>query len=225
MAIFKLGAIVTEVAGSIGGTVLKRGANNYVMQNKPLKASKQNLLSNNRLGAIGQIFSLWNYLSDSEREAWNLQATMQTFPNKFGDAKYLTGRQLFSKVNISGIVSGNQVIDPTGYNKITPSIVFSLALILWEDSILLITLDLGTPTAFVQLSAEFSKNNLPSASFTTRKTFFAGEFSDAVAQNVGPALFAEYPFLDSSYNLRIYASTVNEFNYPSPQIFTTPVSE
>lgn len=98
MATFKLGALITEIKGSISGTTLKTFRGSNVMYNKQ---KRQNLSKNNinsKSFKNGYFFQLWNSLSSSEKNDWIIEASKYQFPDKFGDLKYLTGRQFFIKM-------------------------------------------------------------------------------------------------------------------------------
>ena len=97
MAKFILGAIITNIAGSIGGTTLKRARNGFVMMNKTKGASKNRLLSNPAVTQLASIFRRWSYLSQINIDSWNALAQELWFPDKFGNLKNLTGRELFIK--------------------------------------------------------------------------------------------------------------------------------
>jgi len=98
MAVAKLGAIVTQIAGSIGGTQFRRGRNALVMSNKSRGLSKNLALQNRQIQLFNKMSNEWDGLSESDRDAWALAAATFQFPDRFGTLKYLTNRQLFFKL-------------------------------------------------------------------------------------------------------------------------------
>ena len=48
---------------------------------------------------VGNIFRSWYNLTESEREQWAYNASIYPLKDKFGNTKYLTGRQLYTKLN------------------------------------------------------------------------------------------------------------------------------
>ena len=61
MATFKLGAIITDIAGSIGGTTLKRNGSYKVIMNKSSGSAYSPLLQNRALSYLGSIFKAWAF--------------------------------------------------------------------------------------------------------------------------------------------------------------------
>ena len=111
MAKFILGAIVTDVAGSIGGTTLRRGVRGHSMYNKQPKKISQSITNNVMRLKIGQVMRNWSLLDLENQTLWNNQAQNFTFPDKFGNQVKLTGRQLFIKLNSQMLVFGDEKPD------------------------------------------------------------------------------------------------------------------
>ena len=99
MAVIKLGSIVTDIAGSIGGTTFRRTSTGHAAYNKQGRQVKSAFAKASRKNELGNIFSSWYNLTDNEREQWALNASTYPLKDKFGNAKYLTGRQLYTKLN------------------------------------------------------------------------------------------------------------------------------
>jgi hypothetical protein len=99
MATIKLGAIVTDIAGSVGGSTFRRGSNFIALYNKQRRQIKSVASPFSRLGALSNVVKTWSYMEETDRESWRLVAGDYRFPDKFGDDKILTARQLFTKLN------------------------------------------------------------------------------------------------------------------------------
>lgn len=99
MAVIKLGSIVTDIAGSIGGTTFRRTSTGHAVYNKQGRQVKSAFAKASRKNELGNIFSNWYNISESEREQWAINASTYPLKDKFGNTKYLTGRQLFTKLN------------------------------------------------------------------------------------------------------------------------------
>ncbi len=99
MAVIKLGSIVTDIAGSIGGTTFRRTSTGHAVYNKQGRQVKSAFAKASRKNELGNIFSNWYNLSDREREQWAKNASTYPLKDKFGNTKYLTGRQLYTKLN------------------------------------------------------------------------------------------------------------------------------
>ena len=99
MAVIKLGSIVTDIAGSIGGTTFRRTSTGHAAYNKQGRQVKSAFAKASRKNELGNIFSNWYNLSEREREQWAINASTYPLKDKFGNTKYLTGRQLYTKLN------------------------------------------------------------------------------------------------------------------------------
>lgn len=99
MAVIKLGSIVTDIAGSIGGTTFRRTSTGHAVYNKQGKQVKSAFAKASRKNELGNIFSSWYNLTENEREQWAINASVYPLKDKFGNTKYLTGRQLYTKLN------------------------------------------------------------------------------------------------------------------------------
>lgn len=98
MAVIKLGMLVSEIAGSIGGTTFRRYRGGTQMMNKNFGGSKAKQLSNPALTQMIGIANNWTALDSLVKEKWNTEALNFTFPDKFGNPKNLTGFELWIKL-------------------------------------------------------------------------------------------------------------------------------
>ena len=106
MAVIKLGSIVTDIAGSIGGTTFRRTSTGHAVYNKQGRQVKSAFAPASRKNALGNIFASWYLLSESEQNQWNTNASKYPLKDKFGNTKYLTGRQLYTKLNAQLLPAG-----------------------------------------------------------------------------------------------------------------------
>ena len=109
MAVIKMGALVTEIAGSIGGTTFRRFRGSFVMYNKSVGGSMNKLLTNQRLQYLAWLSKQYNLLSTSDRETWATETVKYTFPDKFGNSRILSPKDFFVKMN------GNLSVIPEYY--------------------------------------------------------------------------------------------------------------
>lgn len=113
MANIKLGAIITDIAGSVGGTTFRRTPNGIIIYNKQGTQIKSAFAKNSVKNKLGAILGAWNNLGETEKNFWIDKATLYTFPDKFGTLKNLTGRQFYTKLNSQLIpVLGVPLQDP-----------------------------------------------------------------------------------------------------------------
>lgn len=99
MAVIKLGSIVTDIAGSIGGTTFRRTSTGHAVYNKQKRQVKSAFAKASRKNQLGNIFSSWYNLTEKVRNQWAYNASIYPLKDKFGNTKYLTARQLYTKLN------------------------------------------------------------------------------------------------------------------------------
>ena len=115
MAVIKLGSIVTDIAGSIGGTTFRRTSTGHAAYNKQGRQVKSAFAKASRKNELGNIFSSWYNLTDNEREQWAYNASIYPLKDKFGNTKYLTGRQLYTKLN-SQLLPANETSNVNSFD-------------------------------------------------------------------------------------------------------------
>lgn len=151
MASIKLGAIITDIAGSIGGTTFRRTPRGIIAYNKQGTQIKSAFAPNSVKAQLGDIFRRWALLTESEKTFWNEQAAIYQFPNKFGALVNLTGRQFFTKLNAQLIPTGTSVEANTFDPVIEPG-YFSHVVADWGTDTLTLYFSLNMPSTFVLVS-------------------------------------------------------------------------
>lgn len=99
MANIKLGAIITDIAGSVSGSTFRRTPAGTILYNKQGTQIKSAFAQASVKNQISNIFRGWNILDLATREQWGVNALLYPVKNKFGENKFLTGRQLYTKLN------------------------------------------------------------------------------------------------------------------------------
>jgi hypothetical protein len=217
MAKFILGGIVTNIAGSVGGTTLRRVPNGFSMYNKAKGTSQARLLLNPRVPQIANIFQRWASLTDTERAGWNAQALLVTFPDKFGVAKNLTGRQLFSKANIQLLPDNSTVNDSTGFTTTTPDYTLDGIVMNVDDGILTATVSPLAGAVTLLFSVEISNKQIYQPVFKSRKVILSTVASVAPeVVNLEPFILANFPYLAVGMWIVVYVQAINEFGMVSP---------
>jgi len=109
MASIKMGAIVTDIKGKLGGHCFQKGNQSRVLKTnvvtKRVQSKWTRLLGSN----ITTVRTAWNGLSESERENWNITAVNFFFKNGFGDTLKYNGYQFFLKLNSNNLKSGQEL--------------------------------------------------------------------------------------------------------------------
>ena len=216
MAKFVLGGIVTNIAGSVGGTTLRRVPNGFSMYNKIKGASVSKLLQNARVPQIANIFQRWALLSDSERSGWNATALTVTFPDKFGVAKNLTGRQLFSKVNIQGLPANITVSDSAGFTTDVPEFTLVQAVVQNDLSDLIIDITGDIADTRLLVSIEISNKQIFQPTFKSRKVIANLTVSPPDSPSIISEVLENYPYYNAAMYAIVYIQAVNAFGILSP---------
>lgn len=220
MAKFILGSVITNIAGSVGGTTFRRVPNGFSMFNKIKGTSKSRLLQNSRIPQIGAIFQQWSLLDSSMRDAWTATAGTVTFPDKFGTPKNLTGRELFSKANIQSLPTGFPVTNPTGFTTVTESFVLdSFDFSLTEEQFP-VTFSGITATAVVMLSAEVVNKKILQPTFKSRKVFIVLDVDVDGSFDVKAEFLAQFPYFQNGMSVALYAQAINTYGMISPYQFS-----
>lgn len=115
MATFKLGAIITDIQGSIAGTTIRRTPNGHIMYNKQGTQIKSAFASASQKNNLGNIFRQWCELDKNTKDKWAENALLYPVKDKYGGGKFLTGRQLFTKLNAQLLVMG-ETSDENDFN-------------------------------------------------------------------------------------------------------------
>lgn len=113
MAIAKLGGIVTDMRGSIGGTTFRKIKGTTQVYNKSSGAAKSSIKLTDGFLFLQNINKGWVALTDAERDQWNLEGQRFFRVNRFGDSIAYTGRQLYTAVRYNNYWTGLNVTDPT----------------------------------------------------------------------------------------------------------------
>ena len=216
MATFKLGAIITDIAGSIGGTTLKRNGPYKVMMNKSSGSAYSSLLQNRALSYLGSIFKAWAFLDASVKEAWNNAALSFTFPDKFGTLRNLTGRQLFIKLNSQRYAYDSTVVDPFMLDSTLPPFLFKDAFkVPGANQLFLQIFCEDTSTITYSVMAEVSLNSLHAPTFVSRKVFTHVVFQGNGITDIYTPFVANFPYYKETYKARLYICQLNSSGFKS----------
>lgn len=216
MAIIKLGAIVTVIKGSIGGTAFKVQRGTQVMYRKSNGTSRSKLLQNNRLNFARSIFQRWTFLSTTDKNDWNDLATTILFPDKFGVQVNLTGRQLFTKVNIN-LQGISYYPNPTEFfTTDIPFLEISAAEIDLTAETFTITVDRMTLSdVYIISQFEVLNSPLPAPVFSTRKQIQVELNSGAGTYDIWPEFMAAFPHFSATSNVRGYFTFMSVYGLRS----------
>lgn len=201
MAVAKLGAIFTNMAGSIGGTTVRRTATGLSLSNKNMGGSKTKRRNNNQLLGFSWIFQQWKLLSEDQRQAWKEFALTKTYPDKFGDPKHLTPRQMFTRCNTALTVVGAYSASPNPLLSEKAEFTHEVAANSFGDSDITIKIDNITVENYFLIGFEAS----PFPIFSNRMNLKTEKWSvsdNSTDMNIFPQILAKYPNIQPGWNVR-----------------------
>ncbi len=106
MARIQLGALITDISGSIGGFTFQKNRSGRIIRSRggTFKSStpKQTISQSAHTTAIAR----WMELSFAEKELWNLFAIANTKVDKFGNVRTLSGLNWFESINATRLCFG-----------------------------------------------------------------------------------------------------------------------
>lgn len=216
MATFKLGAFVTDISGSIGGTTFKRGTGNRIILNKTRGASRNKLLSNPALQKNTALFRKWALTSAQEKSEWATLALNFLFPDKYGVPKHLTGRQLFNKLSIQLSVAGLTIENPSEISNNIPELFLSNFNISATDYTTELLAFVNPSQGIYLVQLEVSLEILKAPTFTRRQIIFFAFANAGANLNIRQALLTRYPYINAQYAVRAYVTMMNESGFRGP---------
>lgn len=139
MALIQLGANITGISGKQGGTVYSRNRFGAYTRNKTIPVNVSNTKTSLVRDNFRSAASKWKTLTSVERTSWNNFAANYTYTNVFGEAKKLTGFQLFvggqSRLHYMGIAPSDLLVNSVP----SQSGVINAQEFVWDGTGLLIT--------------------------------------------------------------------------------------
>ena len=111
MAKIKLGAIVTEISGKLGGHVFAKNRGGAYMRTKSTPTNPQTSYQMAVRALFAYISGLWSALTDAQRESFRSKVEGFATTNIFGDVKNPSGKTLHQKLNQNLLNSGQTKVD------------------------------------------------------------------------------------------------------------------
>ena len=89
--------LVTEIAGSIGGTTFQRNAYGFTIKNKPNMVNAKKPLQNTRKTSFASTSQKWRGLTQTQRDLWIALSLSQPVPSRLNPNSNLNGFNLFCR--------------------------------------------------------------------------------------------------------------------------------
>lgn len=156
MALFKTGAIVTDVKGKSGGTLFNNGKYGPYISNQSRKVGNAQFQNQQQRGRYRQVANLWSSLTAEQRQSWVEGARQETYVDKLGNVRHYQPRELFFERNLNlAIVDQPMVIIFNNNYSYSYRVTANLSIIDYSSS-LINSLYTYTPNNQTQLTAVFS---------------------------------------------------------------------
>jgi hypothetical protein len=110
MAKFKVGQVVADIKGLVGGTVFASNkGGNYIRRYK--KPTNKNSVKQQAVRlAFGAMTGQWRLLTEAERQSWIEGAINFPYTDSLGESRIYSGQQLFNKLNNTLTQAGEQTL-------------------------------------------------------------------------------------------------------------------
>lgn len=111
MAKFTPGAIISEIRGTIASTTFSKNAAGAIIRNRVVPINRNSTVQNNQRQTFSNISSSWRGLTQAERNSWIAAAADFPYQDSLGQTKFLSGAQLYEKLNLNLALIGGTPID------------------------------------------------------------------------------------------------------------------
>ena len=139
MAKIKMGALMTDIRGSAGGSVFAKNGGGSYMRNKVTPLNPKSSAQSEVRAMFGKITQGWSQLTQEQRDAWNAAVVNYAQTDVFGDNQTLSGKALYQQLNQNILlVRGSLITEPpvsqnvaslsdfsVSYNGATPALSLS----------------------------------------------------------------------------------------------------
>ena len=215
MAKFILGSIITDIAGSIGGTTLRRSQTGHIMYNKQGRQIKSAFKPKNKRVALASLFQRYSFLTPIHKNKWNEQAQLFTFPDKFGIYRKISGRLLYIKLN-GALLPSDLVADVNILNSKLPAVTVTGFVNDFSNDNLYIKFDKNLQTSILYVSAFPVSAGASAVSKIRKAPLLILKFANTTSVNIHFAITNAYPFLRIGDRIAINVSILNESGFAQP---------
>jgi len=99
MAKIKLGQIVAQASGSVGGTVFSHNRFGAYIRNRSIPVQPESTPQINRRNYLGAASANWSTLSPTNRMAWKVWAENNPITDNLGDKRVMDGHQAYTRLS------------------------------------------------------------------------------------------------------------------------------
>jgi len=218
MAKALMGAIVVKLAGKLNGHCFRVFGNTQVLQAKPLPSRKLNITVNGAMPVIRDLFAKWITLDSATRNLWKTIALTYPFSDRWGNPKYLSGRQFFTKVNINAILAGFSEVNPATFNAYIPGLEFDEVIIELTSARLELKNEHFAPGTMLQICIKKLNNEAINPDPSRIKTICYMRVVDYTPENLYVAVTSAGFYFSAGEWYAVSVSAVSPFGMKSPFI-------
>lgn len=215
MATILLGALVTDIRGSVGGSTIRNVGSTFVLSNKSRGASQNVIRSNKTLFSKRDIFQSWSLLSTTERKEWGKLSVLYPQLDKFGRLVVLGAYQFYTKFFIQQSVTGLRVYLPENYSNIISSGAVPMFRINFISQKVEIIFDGSTDPTFILVQIYPVRNKNVRTNFNRRKFIFFKAVQLAEEIDITSEFLDRFGVIDGRTNYRAVIYFQNNFGVRS----------
>ena len=218
MATILLGALVTDIRGSVGGSTIRNVGSAFVLSNKSRGASQNLIQSNKTLFSKRDIFQSWNLLSTTERKEWGELSVLYPQLDSYGRLVVLGAYQFYTKFYIQQSVTGLRVYLPEDYSNIISSGAVPMFRINFISQKVEVIFEGSPATTFILIQVYPVRNKNVRTNFNRRKFIFFKEVQLAEAIDLTAEFLDRFGVIDGRTNYRAVIYFQNYFGVRSTPI-------
>ena len=168
MALIKLGGIVTQISGKMGGTSFGTSASGSYAKNSGRPRKSITLLQQSKMSLMGTTAQAWRALTVEQRDAYNAASPEYPYLNRVGDTKYYSGYAIFGQLRNNGASVGLSSL-PIALPKVTfvPPSSFAIT-----GTSTTLTAQIGSPTVGVMYRVFMTRVSSKGISSPYKNHFF-----------------------------------------------------
>lgn len=224
MGKIKMGAIVVDIRGKIGGSVFSKNRSGNYIRNKVTPVNAQTQAQMQQRSQLAYLSTEWRNLTQAQRDAWNAAAPNFPKTNVFGDPVTPTGKNLFTLLNANLFnTNGSQINVPPIPAEVTTVPISSF------------TAEAGPTGVVITFSDTLSESGIlvkatpplsPGVNFIKNKvrTIFSGSTITTAATDVSGGYTFKYGDLEVGQKVGIQVIFVNNTTgQASPPVYRTAI--
>lgn len=123
MASIRLGAVVSEIAGSLDGVVYSHNRNGRYVRARVKPTNPRSVKQTVVRGGFASLSQQWRTLTAAQRTAWASLGAQMTQTNRLGEATTLTGNQAFISINQLKLTAGQATVTAAPVLDAAPTII------------------------------------------------------------------------------------------------------